>query len=196
MPNPYEPPRAEVHDPHSAKKPSRHVALAANMIFQRAPDGRVLFRPWGRFGACYLPDEQQQWRRARIQAAFGGLSLTATVVAIQFLSVTQLFGVVLPIELVLQYLLLALFARGLPRTDPPAAPTSRDQRRSLARERFAERARLTGKPRLWAMLVGSLLFVLIGVAMAATGASTMAAIGSILFFGACAVLFALQLRSF
>ncbi len=196
MPNPYDPPKANVLDPQSARKVSRPVALAANTIFRRTLDGRIIFTPWGRFGACYLPDQQQQLRRARIQAAFGGLGLAVTVASLQFLSTAQVFGVVLPLQLAFQCLLFALYARGLPRTDPPAAPTSREQRWSIARKRFGERSRLMGKPMLWTMLVLSLLFVLGGMAIAAMGGPLTTAAEAILFFGACAVVFVLQLRSF
>lgn len=150
MPNPYDPPNANVLAAESAPKVSRAVGLAANTLFRRTLDGRIVFRPWGKFGACYLPDEQQQLRRAR----------------------------------------------GLPRTEAPvAALTTRNQHRSLAREHLRERGRLMGKPMLWTMLVMSLIFVLGGITIAATGGSLMTAAGAILFFGACAIVFAWQLRS-
>jgi hypothetical protein len=51
-----------------------------------------------------------------------------------------------------------------------------------------------GKGRLLAMLLGSLLFVAGSAFIAIEGGSIAAALGAFLFFGACAALFAWQLR--
>ncbi len=47
MPNPYDPPKANVLEPRAVRQVSRPVALAANTMFRRTPDGRIIFRPWG-----------------------------------------------------------------------------------------------------------------------------------------------------
>jgi hypothetical protein len=193
MTNPYHPPKAEVRDPES--RASRGTELASHTLFARLPDGRIIFRPWGKRGGCYLLDERQRLVRARAQRVFWGLGLVAIVVSNQFLTLGVSLGVLLPVALGLQYLLFWAFTLGLPRTEPPPqVEGSKAQRRELARQRMRERARLMGKGRLWAMLLCSLLFVGGSVLIAVGGGSIAAALGGFLFFGACAALFAWQLR--
>ena len=47
--------------------------IASNTLFYRAPDGRIVFRPWGARGPCYLLTETQRITRARIQLAYYAL---------------------------------------------------------------------------------------------------------------------------
>lgn len=196
MHNPFEPPKADLFESDSNKRSSRLVELAAHSIFPRLPDGRIVFRPWGKFGGCYALDEAQRLLRGRVQAAFWAASLVVTVAAIQCLSTKAVFAVVLPIEVAFQYLLFAIYTRGLSRTEPPAIHgVARAQRRDLARARLREHSRLVGKPVLWLMLLGSLLFVLVGAVIAACGGPMDSALETMLFFGACSVLFARQLRN-
>ena len=193
MTNPYDPPKAEVRDPES--RVSRGTELASHTLFARLPDGRIIFRPWGKRGGCYLLDERQRLVRARAQRVFWGLGLVAIVISNQVFTVGTSLVLVLPVALGLQYLLFWSFTRGLLRTEPPPEiKGSKAQRRELARQRMRERARLMGKGRLWTLLFGSLLFVAGSVLIAVSGGSIAAALGGFLFFGACAALFAWQLR--
>ncbi len=193
MTNPYDPPKAEVRDPES--RTSRGTELASHTLFARLPDGRIIFRPWGKRGACYLLDERQRLLRARAQRVFWGLGLVAIVISNQIFTIGMSVGVLLPVALGLQYLLFWSFTRGLPLTEPPPEiESSKVQRRELARQRLRERARLMGRGRLWALLLGSLLFVAGSLLIAVSGGSIAASLGGLLFFGACAALFAWQLR--
>lgn len=192
MTNPYEPPKAEVRDLES--RASRGTELASHTLFARLPDGRIIFRPWGKRGACYLLDEGQRLARARAQRVFWGLGLIAVAVSNQFLTLGMSLGVLLPAALALQYLLFWSFTLGLPRTEPPPVfEGSKAQQRESARQRMRERARLMGRGRLWAMLLGSLLFVAGSILIGVSGGSIAAALGGFVFFGACATLFAWQL---
>ena len=193
MTNPYDPPKAKVCDPES--RASRGTELASHTLFARVSDGRIIFRPGGKRGRCYLLDERQRLVRARAQRVFWGLGLVANVIANQIFTVGMSLGVLLPVALGLQYLLFWSFTLGLPLTEPPPEiEGSKAQRREVARQRMRERARLMGKGRLWALLLGSLLFVAGGLLIAVSGGSIAAALGGFLFFGACAALFAWQLR--
>ena len=193
MTNPYDPPKAEVRDPES--QASRGTELASHTLFARLPDGRIIFRPWGKRGKCYLLNERQRLVRARAQRVFWGLGLVAIVISNQIFTIGLSLGVLLPVALGLQYLLFWSFTLGLPLTEPPPdTEGSKAQRRELARERMRERARLMGKGRLWALLLGSLLFVAGSLLIASSGSSIAAALGGFLFFGSCAALFAWQLR--
>ena len=193
MTNPYAPPKADVDD--ATSRASRGTELASHTLFARLADGRIVFRPWGKRGGCYLLDERQRLVRARAQRVFWGLGLVGIVVANQFVTVGMSLGVLLPVALLLQCLLFWCFTIGLPRIEhPPEVERSKAQRRELARQRLRERARLMGKGRLLAMLLGSLLFVAGSVLIAIDGGSIAAALGSFVFFSACAALFAWQLH--
>ena len=115
--------------------------FASHTLFARLPDRRIIFRPWGRRGACYLLDERQRLVRARDQRVFWALGLVAIVVSNELLSVGMTIGLLLPLGLALQYLLFWGFTRGLPRTAPsPAFEGSKAERRALARAGMRERA--------------------------------------------------------
>jgi hypothetical protein len=190
MPNPYEPPAAPLNQPEPVKRHLKAVELASHMLFRRDPDGRLLYRHWASRGTWYIVNERQRITRARIQVGFQWAGLGLTVIAVQYLSMLTLFCVLLPAELAIQFLLIALYSRGLSRTNPPAMPTTREQER----EHLHERSRLIGKRRLWACLLGSLAFVVAGIAIALSGGPLGTAIGAILFFGVGAVVFIRQLR--
>ena len=84
---------------------------------------------------------------------------------------------------------------GLPQTEPPPQfKGSKSQRRERTAQRMRERARLMGKGRLWAMLLCSLVLVAGSVLTVLAGGSIATALCGFLLFGACAALFAWQLR--
>jgi hypothetical protein len=164
--------------------------IAGNTLFYRAPDGRIVFRPWGPRGPCYLLTEAQRRFRSRVQLVYYGVMLVAIYLGITRLGTLKTFAMVLPVVLVGNYLLFWLFSRGLPTTEPPPLP-SPEHRRELIRRGN----RAFGRPLLWTMLVLSLGMASAGVwAGWKTGQWTTAGTAGA-FFGLCAAVFAWQLRN-
>lgn len=163
--------------------------VAAGTMFYPTPDGRIVFRPWGKHGPCYLLSPEQRDVRARWQLAYWALMI-ATIVIVTNRSpglvpaLTTLAVVVLG-----NYALFWAFARGLPLTAPPPPPP-KEYRDQLLRQH----ARAFGKPFLWVMLVLSALMSLLGV-LAGISADRWDVAGLAGgFFGLCAAVFAWQLR--
>ena len=162
----------------------------AGGIFYEAPDGRIVFRPWGKFGPCYLLTPAQRAVRARLQLAYFGAMIIAVTYGATRLGPGGLFLKVLPITMAGNYLLFWLFSLGLPRTEPPPSP-SKEYRQELRRRHN----RAFGKPFLWVMLVLSVLMAAAGLlAGIATGQWIVAAL-AVGFFGLSAGVFGWQLRN-
>ena len=166
------------------------VEVVARTLFYRPPDGRIVFRPWGTRGPCYLLSEAQRTSRARVQLAYYGLTLVAIYFGTLRLGTGLTFGVVLPLGLVGNYVLFWLFCRGLPRTEPPARPTP-----EYVREQLRQGNRAFGKPLLWVLLILSLLMVATGIWAGAVLGAWSTAVPAAAFFGACAAVFGWQLRN-
>jgi hypothetical protein len=163
--------------------------VAAGTMFYPTPDGRIVFRPWGRKGPCYLLTPAQRDARARWQLAYWALMLVAIVGVMNRAprlgpTLATLAAVILG-----NYALLWAFARGLPLTDPPSPPT-KEYRDHL----LSQHARAFGRPMLWIMLALSVGMSLLG-AVAGISASRwdVAALAGG-FFGLCAGVFGWQLR--
>ena len=164
--------------------------IVSNTLFYRAPDGRVIFRPWGTWGPCYLLTEPQRKVRSRIQLAYYCALLAAIVLAIGSVETTVLFGVLLPLFAAGNYLLFWLFTRGLSTTEPPSKP-SPEYVRSLLRSNN----RAWGRPFLWLAAIVSGVFSSVGLVAIFLGAPLASAIAVFAFFGVCAAAFAWQLRN-
>jgi hypothetical protein len=154
-------------------------------LFQ-VPDGRRIFRPWGKWGPCYLVEDTERWR-FRL-----GLSLSY-VVLLALVTVAGTAGGVGWIWLVGvawmggQYALFWVLSRGLAVTDAPVL--SNDQRQALVREYSGS----LGKKFLWTMLLASTLMSVVGLLFTMAG-NLAVGLPAFLFFGVCAAVFACQIR--
>ncbi len=163
------------------------VDFVARGLFYRTEDERIIFRPWGSFGPCFLVTEQQRTARARIQLGFyclmlGGIAIVPSVGI--FHVIAYIF-----VAIIFNYLMFWLFARGLPKTDLPLPPSPEHRKAQLR-----ELSQSLGKPLLWALTISSALFTLVGVLAALfIGNWTVAIVGG-LFFGACTLVFINRLR--
>lgn len=166
------------------------VEIVARTMFYHAPDGRVVFRPWGARGPCYLVTEEQRGARARVQLAYYGVMLIAIYYGTQRLGPGVTFGAILPLTLGGNYILFWLFSRGLPTTDPPPRPS-----REYVREQLRQGNRAFGKPILWIMLVLSLLMAGVGLWAGARVNAWSTALPAAAFFGFCAAVCGWQLRN-
>jgi hypothetical protein len=162
--------------------------VISNTIFFRAPDGRIVFRPWGPRGPCYVVTDQQRITRARIQLAYYCVVFLVIVISLGGISGTALFVGILPAAVAGNYVLFWLFSRGLGTTEPPKA--SPEYVQQLRRRN----ALAFGRPLLWLLLVGSVAFSAIGAVAALIGGPPFESVGAAVFFGACAAVFAWQLR--
>jgi hypothetical protein len=162
----------------------------ATILFYRAPDGRTVFRPWGRLGKCYLVDEAGRRRLTRFFLGFSALMIIAMVVVENLNGLGLVFALILPVWLGGIYAAFWVFARDLPETDPPLPPPPeyRDQvMRGYSRS--------LGKPLLWTLEVASLLFVAVGLYLTLVDGNWKSGLLPVAFFGWCAITFARQLRS-
>jgi hypothetical protein len=166
------------------------VEVAARTLFYRAPDGRIVFRPWGARGPCYLVTESQRTVRARVQLVYYGLMLAAVYYGTLRLGTGLTFGAVLPVTLAGNYLLFWFYSRGLP-TTPPPLPASKEYTREQARQGN----RAFGKPLIWIMLILSVLMAVVGLWAGSRAHAWGTAVPAVLFFGLCAAVFGWQLRN-
>jgi hypothetical protein len=157
------------------------------MTFYRVPDGRIVFRPWGSRGACYLLNERQRVQYSRIlAAAYGVMFLAILVTTLRFgwkgSSVAALCG------MALIYALYWVISRRLPTTKPPPRPSREEVRRALAGQAGA-----FGRPFLilFALVSAALALLSLGLFLATTEVSLLLGAG---FFGLCAGVFVWQLR--
>ena len=153
--------------------------------FKPAADGRMLYFPWGIVGKGYVIPSQQKYDRLHRDLKIYQVGSLIVIVALAAMG--WLLGcIIATVVLVALYAIWALYqTRGL-------APS--DERISM-RENMAKQAQLHGARGLWVLEIIALVFVAGGVAMLAIDPSQwLAALGSIVFFGGCAVVFARMLR--
>lgn len=164
------------------------LEFVARTFSPQLPDGRYIFRPWGAGGPCYLLSEQQRAARAWVQLAFYCLAIGA-LSFFPFLTVATANLVAFVVTFTLfNYVLYWLFSIGLPKTEKPPRPTPEQRRAALAAH-----SRSVGRPLIWVFLIGSLLLVLAGGAIALLLGEWATGLLCILFFGACAAAFTWQL---
>jgi hypothetical protein len=162
----------------------------ATILFYRAPDGRTVFRPWGKFGKCYLVDEAGRRRLARFFLGFSALMMMAMIVVENLNGFRLVFVVIVPVWLGGIYAAFWAFARGLPETDPPLPPPP-EYRAQVMRGY----SRSLGKPLLWTLEVASLSFVGVGLYFILVDGNWKGGLLPVAFFGWCAITFGRQLRS-
>jgi len=145
----------------------------------------MLYFPWGVVGKGYVMPSQRDYERLHRDLKI--YQLVSLIVIIALAAMGWLLGcIIAAVVLVGLYAIWALYqTRGL-------APS--DEKMSM-RENMVTQARLHGARGLWILEIISLVFVASGVAMLAIDFSQwLAALGAIVFFGGCAIVFARMLR--
>ena len=155
--------------------------IVAN-VYRRTSDGRTLFCPWGNLGRAYVvPPEREAELTTYIRRLY--LVMLGTIgILTPFLHWWMM--ALAPVFSGIWFYKYWSFARTLEVDPSPAPPFDR-------RQAFMNHARATGVGRLWLMLIGALVFVAGGVWMRSEGNGE--GLFVILFFGLCAVVFAVQL---
>ena len=112
--------------------------LEATILYD-VPDGRTVYRPWGRRGPCYLVTSRHRRRFAvYVRVWYGALFIV--ILVLPFMGGSRAVYVGLAGWLVGSYLFMALLCRGLPRADPPPLPTAEQLNASMARIGLGPRA--------------------------------------------------------
>ncbi len=151
--------------------------------FKTLPDGRHLFFPFGIFSRGYVIPTEAEYQRLRRHAKIvtASVVLIIAVAMMQHLLWTIGVGVVLMIAG-------AAWAYLQTRSLQPS------EERLSYRESLSTQAFLHNKVFLWVMEVFSVLYVVIGVIILAVDPQKwLTAVSAIVFFGACAVVFARML---
>lgn len=152
--------------------------------FKTAPDGRQLFFPWGVIGHGYVIPTDAEYHRLRRQTKIYTAVSLALIIAVAMM---QHFLWTLGVGGVLMAAYAAWAYVQMRRLQPT------DERLSY-RESLSTQAFLHNKVVLWAMEVVSILYVVTGlVILVVDPQSWLIALGSVVFFGACAVVFARML---
>ena len=152
-------------------------ALTAG-YFKTGADGRKLFFPWGTMGRGYAIPSQQHYERMHRQLKIymiASLVLIIAPIAAQF----YITGFIIAAALMIFYVAWTPFLkRGL---EP-------SEERMSVRDNITTQARIHNKGMLWAMAIMSIAFVAAGIAMLIFDPRQwLVALGSIVFFGFCAI---------
>jgi hypothetical protein len=164
------------------------LEFVARTFSPRLPDGRLVFRPWGARGPCYLLSDKQRSIRALFQLAFYGLMGSALCANTDIFASASGPLIFFAVFVLLNYALFWIFTIGLPKTDMPLPATSTQRRIALTAH-----SRALGRPLLWFFAIVSWLFALGGGSMVLFQHEWLAGLLCILFFGASASLFSWQL---
>ena len=163
------------------------LAMVEHTALYHAPDGRIVFRPWGKRGKCYLVDPGTRRRFVRALKIHYSLLFLALLI---LWKTWVAYLIVLAVWLVGCYALYWWFSRGLPETDPPPPP-SRDQVRAALRAQ----SRAVGPLVFWlGTVVGGGLTLIAGFLLVLTGELSM--VLPTLFFGFCTGIFVWRLTHF
>lgn len=164
------------------------LEIVARTFSVQLPDGRLIFRPWGARGPCYLLTPQQRTVRAWIQLAFYVLALAPILFAQGITSSAPSLITFVVAFTLLNYVLFWLFSIGLTKTEKPPAPIPEQRRTAIAAH-----SRSLGRPLLWVLAIASWLFTLAGGIMVLLLREWATGLLAFVFFGACASLFTWQL---
>lgn len=153
-------------DAHRASFPAPGITFMGlidgftEAMFLRDADGRAVLRPFGRFGAAVVVSAEQEAVLKRRLTWFWGVYFVILMATVLLGGLSGLLALVV-VATVAHSLLIWGFMRRLPRTDQIPAISRRAalQRTSVA----------TGRPLLWATLIGSLLFVVAGTWLVTLG---------------------------
>lgn len=159
------------------------LELFANTFTYQLPDGRFIFRPWGKFGPCYLLAPNQRTVRTWSLIIFYALAIAPFWIVHDINPIIYFFTFV-----ALNYFLYWLFSLGLPITENPPTPTPEQRRNNKTKM-----ARKMGRPMLWMSLTLSWLFILAGFVSLLFGEVLTSAM-SIAFFSLAAIRFSQLLK--
>ena len=157
----------------------------AECLFKVDTQGHLLFFPWGIFGRGYVvPSQQRHEGLLNVQAKLLKLSLIGSIVIVSLAQPPLLALLVLPPFYLGYSLWLRRTTRGwLLSTE-----------RLSIRESLAAQSNAFGRPLLWTLLLGSLLFVLAGIWLLAVRPDEwLTSTAAILFFGLCSAAYARML---
>lgn len=166
------------------------IEIVSNTLFYRSQDGRIIFRPWGSKGACYLVTEQQRRLRAKFQLAYHLALLILIVSIVERFGVSAQLAVVSVAWIAGNYILYWIFTRGLTQTEAPGKPGP-----NYVQEQIKANTANFGKPFLWALLIMSALMSVTGLAGGIFIGDYAAAVLTGGFFGFCCWIFAKRLRN-
>ena len=112
------------------------IEHVARTFSPRLPDGRYIFRPWGKWGPCYVLTPGQRTTRAWIQSVFYLVIFIVLMFFTEIIMTTEGAIGFVTAFMAGSYVLYALFTIGLPRTDAPAplSPTQREAARQHAQQ--------------------------------------------------------------
>lgn len=149
--------------------------------FKTARDGRKLFYPWGAMGRGYVIPSHEHYdglhRRIMIYQIVSLVTIVGAVAAKLYLAAFVLAG----LSMVFYRAWMSYLLRGL---EP-------SEERLSMQESMAVQARAHGALGLWLLEIVALMFVATGFVMLVVAPDKrLVALGSIVFFGACAAAFA------
>jgi|SRR5919108_1610986 hypothetical protein len=154
------------------------LAIVEHTALYHAPDGRIVFRPWGKRGKCYLVDPHTRRRFVRALKIHYSLLFLAPFTGILGNTLTGIL-IFFFVWLIASYVLYWWFSRGLPETDPPPRPSREEVHLALQAQ-----SRAVGAPVFWVGTVLSACLTLVaGFLWAITSEFTM--VLATLFFGLC-----------
>ena len=164
------------------------LEFVARTFSPRLPDGRLVFRPWGARGPCYLLSAKQRSIRALFQLVFYVVMVSALCANADIFVTASGPLIFFAVFVLLNYSLYWLFTIGLPKTDRPLPMTSTQRRIALTAH-----SRALGRPLLWFFAIVSWLVALGVGSIVLFQHEWLAGLLCILIFGASASLFSWQL---
>ena len=165
------------------------VKILSSMLYFEDDDGRVILRPFGAGGPCYLPNESQRTAHIVLLIVFYLAMMTAVYAAMTDEGIGLASGALILATLLGHYVLSWLFTRSLPRSAPGPNPVPGgfpDRRKS--------RNRNFGKTFLMLMLVFSAVLTVVSVLMLIRTEHTGVGLLAAAFFGLCTIIFTRTLR--
>jgi len=160
------------------------VEVVSNALFYRVVDGRIVFRPWGPKGPCYLLTESQRFVRSWIQLIY--ICVLPAIIVFDVVDITNIraFGLAALAWALGNYVLFWFYSFGLSRTEPPAKPT-----REYTDSQLRQSNRSWGKLLPWVLFTLSSILAMLGVAIGVLGGPIDTSIETAVFFGLCAMVF-------
>jgi hypothetical protein len=166
--------------------PSKYFKYFTDASFKKDDNGNTLFFPWGIYGKGRIITNELTERKVR-----GFINIYLIVNFLTIILTIGLLGwiwllLLVPVFTGWFYLAMKSLLNGCPYSEE----------KLFFRESLTKSAKMLNKFTLWLLLLGSFLFVIAGIALLLTAKSPgdlLAGIGSIVFFGACATLYAYML---
>jgi hypothetical protein len=155
----------------------------ASSSFKETKSGRMAFYPWGRFGKGYETQTEAQYQALKRFVIRYYVAMVPLGIAAGVFRLWIAIALLLPVSILIYVLAVRTLTRDLPRTDE----------KITMKDSYEAQARRHSPAVLWAMLIVSLLFVAGGVVLISGPGELLAGLLAIVFFGACAAVFAWML---